>query len=85
MNASSPASDSRALPGNITVYTDLGAQQLPAGSTVADLLDRLIAASPHLSHCATAVNGEFVSRHARAAYALHEGDTLLCFSPITGG
>ena len=34
---------------------------------------------------ATAVNGEFVARGARADHALHDGDAVLCFSPITGG
>ena len=28
---------------------------------------------------------QFVARHARAAHVLQDGDTVLCFSPITGG
>jgi sulfur carrier protein len=34
---------------------------------------------------ATAVNGEFVPRDARAAHALHDGDAVTFFEPITGG
>jgi sulfur carrier protein len=34
---------------------------------------------------ATAVNGEFVPREARAVHALHDGDAVTCFQPITGG
>ncbi|MBA4109939.1 MAG: thiamine biosynthesis protein ThiS [Leptothrix sp. (in: Bacteria)] len=70
----------------ITVHTDQGAQQLPTGSTVADLLAHL-----HQSHrvddtaLATAVNGEFVPRSERAQHALHDGDAVLCFTAITGG
>ena len=69
----------------ITVHTDSGPQSLPAGSTVADLLEQLALDAPRLAGCATAVNGEFVSRQARAGHLLHDGDTLLCFAPITGG
>ena len=34
---------------------------------------------------ATAVNGEFVARAARASCALSEGDAIYTFQPITGG
>jgi sulfur carrier protein len=70
---------------SITVHTDHGPHTLPAGSSVADLLERLAAQAPHLAGCATAVNGDFVPRHQRAAHLLQHGDTLLCFAPITGG
>lgn len=69
----------------IIVHTDRGPHTLPAGSTVADLLGQLADQAPHLAGCATAVNGEFVSRHQRATHLLRHGDTLLCFAPITGG
>ena len=71
---------------HITVHTDQGPRQLPAGSTVADLLDHLNA-SPGRDerNVATAVNGEFVPRSERAQHTLQDGDTLLCFAPITGG
>ena len=34
---------------------------------------------------ATAVNGEFVPRSARAAVQLRDGDAVFTFQPITGG
>jgi sulfur carrier protein len=34
---------------------------------------------------ATAVNGTFVPRTARAQHVLHEGDAVLTFQPIQGG
>jgi len=34
---------------------------------------------------ATAVNGEFVARDARAGVQLREGDAVFTFQPITGG
>jgi sulfur carrier protein len=68
---------------SITVHTDRGPWQLPAGSTVAHLLAQL---QPTCSEAvATAVNGEFVSRSERVNHVLHDGDTLLCFTAITGG
>ena len=55
---------------------------LPAGST----LDALLQARDldPMTH-ATAVNGQFVPRDARAAHALQEGDTVMCFQAIVGG
>ena len=38
-----------------------------------------------LGAVATAVNGGFVSRQARSWHVLRDGDTLLCFTAITGG
>lgn len=68
---------------SITVHTDQGPRQLPAGSTVAQLLSQLQPEAPEA--VATAVNGEFVSRGEREHHVLHNGDTLLCFTAITGG
>jgi sulfur carrier protein len=67
----------------ITVHTDQGDLAVPSGTTVAELLTLL----PGLrtEGVATAVNGNFVARHQRASHVLHQGDTLLCFAPITGG
>lgn len=70
-------------PTLITVHTDQGPWQLPAGSTVAQLLDHL--QPDDRAAVATAVNGEFVSRGERAHHVLHDGDHLLCFTAITGG
>jgi sulfur carrier protein len=70
---------------SITVRTDRGPVQLPAGSTVADALALLVAEADRASSMATAVNGEFVSRHERHTYRLQDGDALLLFGAITGG
>jgi sulfur carrier protein len=57
-------------------------RQLPAGQTLANLIAQLDAPPQAL---ATAVNGEFVSREARADHQLHDGDAVFTFQPITGG
>jgi sulfur carrier protein len=57
-------------------------QALPAGATLADLLAGEDAAPQAL---ATAVNGEFVARAARAQHVLCDGDQVFTFQPITGG
>lgn len=82
-------------PTTITVHTDQGPLALPAGSHLADAVAVLLARSDArppgaltptpATAVATAVNGQFVARHARAAHVLQDGDTVLCFSPITGG
>jgi sulfur carrier protein len=58
------------------------ARELPAGQTLADLIAQLDAPPQAL---ATAVNGEFVARDARAERRLHDGDAVFTFQPITGG
>ena len=50
--------------------------------TLADLVAAL--GEPPQS-LATAVNGEFVPRSARATLQLREGDAVFTFQPITGG
>lgn len=74
------------MPETITIQTDRGPLVLPAGSTVDQALARLQDpdAQP-LGSVATAVNGGFVSRQARSWHVLRDGDTLLCFTAITGG
>lgn len=72
-------------PDLLTIHTDRGALRLPVGSTLADAVGLLLQAAPDATTVATAVNGEFVARSARADHALRDGDTVLCFSPITGG
>ena len=52
------------------------------GSTLADLVAALGQAPQSL---ATAVNGEFVARDARAGVQLRAGDAVFTFQPITGG
>jgi sulfur carrier protein len=73
------------IEASITVRTDRGTVQLPAGSTVADALVLLVCDTQQASSMATAVNGEFVSRHERATHRLQDGDALLLFGAITGG
>ena len=71
---------------HITIRTDLGHMSVPAGSTLAAVVEQIVARQNKTPSCvATAVNGQFVARGARASYALDEGDTVMCFSPITGG
>lgn len=70
----------------ITIHTDHGPLTLPAGATLETALAALLATSTGSAQSvATAVNGQFVPRHARAQHRLVDGDTVLCFSPITGG
>lgn len=73
-------------PGAITIRTDEGPLSLVQGSTLAEALDILLAARGKApDSVATAVNGQFVARGLRAGHELRDGDTVLCFSPITGG
>jgi sulfur carrier protein len=58
------------------------ARSLMPGTTLADLVASL-AQQPHA--LATAINGEFVPREARASVQLRDGDAVFTFQPITGG
>lgn len=66
----------------ITIILNGEPTPLPAGSTVAQLVESL--AQPPRA-LATAVNSEFVPRESRAQHVLNEGDVVLTFQPITGG
>lgn len=57
-------------------------REVEEGATLADLVAALGQAPQAL---ATAVNGEFVPRSARATVPLREGDAVFTFQPITGG
>lgn len=57
-------------------------RQVPAGSTLADAL---AASGQPAQSFASAVNGEFVARDARAQRTLAEGDSIFTFQAITGG
>ncbi|MGV3492370.1 MAG: sulfur carrier protein ThiS [Ramlibacter sp.] len=57
-------------------------REVRAGDTLADLVAALGQPPAAL---ATAVNGEFVARAARAERPLREGDAVFTFQPITGG
>lgn len=52
------------------------------GATLADLIAAMAVPPRDL---ATAINGEFVPRDARAQVPLREGDAIDTFQPITGG
>ena len=67
--------------GTMTIQLDGRPHQVGAGSTLADLVAALGHAPEAVS---TAVNGEFVARHARER-ALAECDAVLLFQPIVGG
>lgn len=81
-----PSHLNTALDYHITIRTDLGHLSVPVGSTLASVVDHIAAQQNKTPACvATAVNGQFVARGARAGFILEEGDTVMCFSPITGG
>lgn len=65
---------------NITVNGE--ERRLPAGSTLADALAHT---GQPAAAFASAVNGEFVARDARAATPLSDGDAVFTFQAITGG
>lgn len=64
------------------VFINGKATPVTQGTTLADLLAQL-ALDPKT--CATAVNGTFVARGARAAVTLKDNDQVMTFEPITGG
>ena len=66
----------------IEIRLDDQARQLPAGTTLAALLESL--ERPPAS-VATALNGNFIPRERRAATVLGAGDQVLLFKPIVGG
>ena len=71
---------------NITIQTDQGPLTLASPATLEAAIDAMLASSNRtVDSVATAVNGQFVPRRARADHVLADGDTVLCFSPITGG
>jgi sulfur carrier protein len=76
------ASIDAAVRAAVAVTVDGAPREVPAGSTLGELL----AALGHAPHAvATAVNGAFVAREARAAHRLQPGDAVLLFQPIVGG
>ncbi|TXH41107.1 MAG: sulfur carrier protein ThiS [Burkholderiaceae bacterium] len=66
----------------LRVMLDDQPHQLPPGSTLADFLARLPFEADKV---ATARNGEFVAREARATTLLQDGDQVLLFQAIVGG
>lgn len=66
----------------IAITVNGEARQIAPGTSVADVTATLGSAPAGF---ATAVNGEFIARSARAGRVLHAGDALFVFQPITGG
>lgn len=66
----------------ITIRLEDQAMPIPAGSTLAQLLEQLGHVAQEVS---TAVNGQFVPRSARDSLALKEQDQVLVFQAIVGG
>ena len=66
----------------ITIHLDERPLELPAGSTLADLLGFEQIAP---DSAATACNGRFVPRECRTDTVLQDGDQVLLFKPIVGG
>jgi sulfur carrier protein len=67
---------------DITIHLETGPRPLPAGTTLAALVEQLGHAPQAVT---TAVNGDFVARAVRATRVLAEGDQVLLFQPIVGG
>jgi len=55
-----------------------------AGTTLDDLLAAALPAT-HDHPTASAVNGDYVARHARRLCVLNDHDAVTTFEPITGG
>ncbi|MCV2369800.1 sulfur carrier protein ThiS [Roseateles oligotrophus] len=66
----------------INVSLDGQLQRIPAATPLEHLLTQLSLAPESV---ATALNGQFVARSARAAALLKDGDQVLLFKPIVGG
>ncbi len=66
----------------IIIALDGNPHDVPAGATLAQLLESLGHAPQAVS---TAVTAEFVARAARQNRVLQAGDQVLLFQPIVGG
>lgn len=67
---------------NINVSLDGQLQKVKPATPLAELLKGLSLAPESV---ATALNGQFVAREARAGALLQDGDQVLLFKPIVGG
>lgn len=67
---------------SITIHLDEQSLAIPIGCTLERLLE-LQKRDPRA--IATACNGTFVAREARAATPLRDGDKVILFRAITGG
>lgn len=66
----------------IHISLDGQPQQISPATPLAELL-RALSLAPE--SVATALNGQFVAREARAQALLQDGDQVLLFKPIVGG
>ena len=81
MNASTLINNPLARAG-IRITVNGESHTLRENTSLAELLVRL----GHMHNSlATAVNGDFVARGARAQRLLLDGDAVTCFQPIVGG
>lgn len=71
----------------LRVRVDGAEHCVPAGTTLAALLAGMdgVGAVGDGAAFATAINGDFVAREARAARVLADGDEVVLVRPITGG
>lgn len=68
----------------LRVRVDGAEHCVPAGTTLAALLAGMDGVGDGAAF-ATAINGDFVAREARAARVLADGDEVVLVRPITGG
>ena len=66
----------------ITIHLDEQPLRVAAGTTLASLIAQQQRPPESV---ATACNGQFVAREARAGTTLNDGDQVLLFKPIVGG
>jgi sulfur carrier protein len=64
------------------IFVNGESMQIEDGSSLADVISQLKLTA---EQCATAVNGQFVSRNERASRLLFADDHIMTFEPITGG
>ncbi|WP_240125646.1 sulfur carrier protein ThiS [Thermomonas alba] len=64
------------------MFVNGDACQISEGTSLEELLTHI---HPAPQTVATAVNGDFVARAARANLRLQAGDSVACFQPIVGG
>lgn len=60
-------------------------QEVPAGTTVGQVLDRLIAENPGLAGARAAVSFSVNRAYASANTELHAGDEVAFIPPVSGG
>jgi sulfur carrier protein len=64
------------------IFVNGEAMEVEEGTSLAAVIG-LLKLTPE--QCATAVNGQFVSRNERASRLLFSDDHIMTFEPITGG